>query len=69
MTTNGEILMQTQSERPSLPAVPTTRDMISSSLTAEGQYPKTRYVCVFEYPDCRREFDGTTWRVVEDYRK
>jgi hypothetical protein len=43
--------------------------MISSSLTAEGQYPKTRYVCVFEYPDCRREFDGTTWRVVEDSRK
>lgn len=54
---------------PRLSVIPTERNMLSYSMRTDGDYPRTSHIVVFEYPDCTREFDGKTWRIVQDKRQ
>ena len=59
-----------------LSARPNTRDMISSRIESRntGQIlplsgrPIFSHHMICEYPDCQREYDGTTWIITKDYR-
>lgn len=44
--------------------IPQTRDLIKTEIRSEGAYPRTRFIAVFYYPNCVREFDGSNWTVV-----
>jgi len=48
----------------SLSAIPTSRNLISHSIRKEGAFPKTKFISVFVYPDCVREYDGMSWKVI-----
>lgn len=53
---------------PKLSNIPNERNMVSYSFRAEKHGVVTKHIAVFEYPDCTREFDGTTWSVTVDRR-
>lgn len=48
--------------------IPNERTMVSYGFRAEKHGVVTKHIAVFEYPDCTREFDGTTWTVTVDRR-
>lgn len=50
-----------------LSPLPRDRDMISYTIREEGEAPRKKFIAVFEYPDCTREFDGT-WKITADKR-
>lgn len=54
---------------PPLAPTPNTRDMLSYTIRKEGEFPRTKFIAVMEYPDCTRECDGKEWKVVQDKRK
>jgi len=53
--------MQVDSKK--LPTIPEARDLLSHHITQTGEFPKTTFTVVFDYPDCTRTFDGREWAV------
>ena len=48
-----------------IPAIPVTHNqLLSHSIRSEGSFPKTKYIAVFVYPNCVREYDGERWTVI-----
>lgn len=54
---------------PPPPAVPVERDLISWGHERRTDGPKHKWVTIFRYPDCDREFDGREWTVTRDLRE
>lgn len=44
-------------------SIPHQRDLISSHVREDGDYPTRRFIAVFVYHNCIREFDGKAWTV------
>ena len=43
-----------------LPGVPGDRDLISHKIVQRDR----KFVTIFEYPKCTREFDGANWKEI-----
>ena len=62
--------MATYTKGKPLSAVPNNHgELLSSYIRTEGEFPRTQFIAVFEYPDCTREYSPSTgWHVTNDKR-
>jgi len=43
--------------------IPDARDCLGHHIETSGEFPKTKFTVVFDYPECTRRFDGREWTV------